>query len=151
MNEQKAISEKLNQPPHILPQLIDIVTGEQQYTSAEQEQRWQHLARCMYCQAFTGIYLLEVIESEVEPGSSKERARKLLIKLTSVMHRVLAVDIPPYVEMFVEQGGERAHQQFPMLGEHLPTCQACQAEVQNLYTWLRYIEQIRSAQRAGEN
>lgn len=140
-------SEKLNQPPHILPQLIDIVTGKRESSSAEQKQRWQHLARCIFCQTFAGNYLLEVIESEDQNGS-REIACKLLARLTSIMHKTLAEDIPAYAEILVEQGDERAHQRFPLLTEHLQTCRACHSEAQHLRAWLQYVGQAGFPQRA---
>lgn len=151
MEESEALiidSEKLNRPPHVLPQLIDIVSGKLKPSSTEQEQRWQHLAGCIFCQTLAGNYLLEVIEGEEEQDSSREAARKLLAKLTGIMHKTLAEDIPAYAETFIEQGDERARQQFPLLTEHLQTCQTCQSEVQHLHAWLQYVEQARSPQGA---
>lgn len=144
MKESKAITgepEGLCQPPHILPQLIDTVAEKLYFSSAEQTQRWQHLAECVYCQALLGTYLLEVIDREEEQESSRLRARQLLARLTGIMHRTLAADIPAYAETLVAQGDERARRQFPLLIEHMHTCPTCRSEARNLQTWLQYLEQ----------
>lgn len=131
--------EDISKPPHVIPQLVDMILGEQVF-SAQQQQAWDHLAVCIHCQTFLACYLHEVIAYDKEHGESEERAQKLLTKLAQIIHETLKEDIPAYVEALEKQGATAAARRFPQFAEHLPTCQICQLTVQNIHEWLHYCE-----------
>lgn len=126
---------ELEKPPHLVSQFIDMLIDQQPLSAELQEERWEHLELCIYCQGFLGTYLLKKIEYDTEHGESEEAAKVLLSQLKHLMHETLKKDIPAYVEMFLEQSETQARQ-FPLLVEHLATCKDCQDEVQALQTWL---------------
>ena len=149
MKEREVVSavdypESLNRPPHVLSQLIGIITAELQSSSDNQEQRWKHLAGCIYCQAFLGDYLLGIMANKEEFDLSTGAVRDLFSRLTRIMHQTIERDIPAYVEILVEQSAERAKRCFPLLSEHLQTCQDCRAAVRDLRKWLQQVEQART-------
>lgn len=126
----------LNKPPHVLSQLIDMITGELQLPPAQQEQRWEHLAECIHCQAFLGSYLIKMIEYNKAHGEPEEPAQELLSRLARIMHETLKEDIPAYVETLEELGEGHAKSRFPEFANHLQTCRDCQLAVQDLRSWL---------------
>lgn len=128
---------ELEKPPHLLSQFIDMLIDQQPLSIEQQEERWEHLEQCIYCQSFLGIYLLKRIEDDTQHGEVEESTKMLLSRLTHIMHETLQDDIPAYVEMFVAQGEIQAYKHFPLLTEHLVTCKDCQNEVQTLQIWLR--------------
>ena len=133
--------ESLVKPPHVLPQLINILTGQDQELPAQQEQRWAHLAECIHCQEFLRSYLVKMIEYDKEQGNPKGLAPELLTRLTHVMHEQLKEDIPSYVETLEEQNEEEANRRFPRFANHLSTCLDCQEAVQDLHSWLSKSEE----------
>lgn len=134
--------ERLKEPPHVLPQLIDLLIGQDQVLPAQQEQRWAHLAECAHCQEFLRRYLTKLIEYDKEQGNLEGQAPKLLAQLTHIMHEQLKEDIPAYVETLEEQNEEEANRRFPRFVKHLASCQDCQEAVQGLHSWLSQSEEI---------
>ena len=129
--------QDLNEAPHVLPQLIDMILGEQQVLPAQQKQLWTHLAECVHCQAFLGSYLLAVIESNKEHDEPEDQARELLNRLTQMIHETLREDIPAYIQRLEEQDEKEANRSFPQFAEHLQVCQDCQEAVRALRLWIR--------------
>ena len=132
--------EDVSRPPHVVPQFVDMILGEQQLSPTHQQQAWDHLAVCIQCQTFLECYLHEVIAYNKEHSEPDERVRKLLTKLAQIIHETLKEDIPAYVETVEKQGAATAARRFPQFAEHLPTCQICQLTVQNIHEWLHYCE-----------
>ncbi|GAC1407489.1 MAG: hypothetical protein NVSMB49_27480 [Ktedonobacteraceae bacterium] len=133
--------ENLNNSPHVLSQLIDILIEEDATLPDQQEQRWSHLATCVPCQAFLGSYLLKVIEYDEAHGNAKGPVQELLIRLIQNMHEILQEDIPAYVEALEEQK-EEVNKQFPQFSDHLQSCRDCQTAVQDLRSWLHQSSEI---------
>ncbi|MGI9061136.1 MAG: hypothetical protein ACR2H5_21445 [Ktedonobacteraceae bacterium] len=134
--------ESLEKPPHVLPQLIDILTGQDQELLAQQEQRWAHLAECVHCQEFLRSYLVKTIEYDKAQGNAEGSAPELLTQLTHLMHEQLKEDIPAYVDTLEELNEEEANRRFPHFAKHLAACGDCQAVVQDLHSWLSQSEEI---------
>jgi hypothetical protein len=126
----------LKKPPHVLPQLIDMITGKRQLPPEQQEQRWEHLVECIHCQTFLGSYLVKMIEYDKAHGNPAGTAQELLTRLTQIIHETLKEDIPAYVEALREQSEEETNNRFPRLAEHLQACRDCQSAVQDLRSWL---------------
>jgi hypothetical protein len=132
--------ESLKKPPHVLPQLIAILSGQDQELPAQQEQRWAHLAECIDCQAFLRSYLVKLIESDKAQDNAETLAPALLTQLTYIMHEQLKEDIPAYVETLETQNEEEANRRFSRFAMHLSTCRDCQGAVQDLHAWLSQSE-----------
>ncbi|GAC1429399.1 MAG: hypothetical protein PVS3B3_28660 [Ktedonobacteraceae bacterium] len=132
--------DDLQQPPHVLSQLIDMLFDERQSLLEQQEQRWAHLATCIPCQAFLGSYLLKTIEYDSVHGNPEGPAQGLLARLIQSMHQTLKADLPPYVETLEELGIEDANTRFPQFVEHLQTCRECQVVVQDMQERLQQRE-----------
>lgn len=133
--------KSLEKPPHVLPQLIDLLTGQDQVLPAQQEQRWAHLAECAQCQEFLRRYLAKMIEDDKAQGNPEGQAPELLTQLTHLMHEQLKEDVPAYIETLEEQNEEEANRRFPRFAQHLASCRDCQAAVQDLHSWLSQSEE----------
>ena len=133
--------EALQYPPHVLSQLIDMLSDEEQSLLVQREQRWAHLATCIPCQTFLGSYLLKTIEYNEAHGSPEGSVQELLARLIQSIHQTLEADVAPYVEALEEQGVEEANNEFPQFAEHLQTCRECQAAVQDVRVWVHQQEQ----------
>jgi len=134
----------LSQPPHALNQVIDMLVGNQPLPLEQQKERWDHLAHCLECQVFLGIYLVNLIEYDRAAGNPTEPAQELLTKLTAILndlHETLKEDIPAYVEALEELNVADANQKFPQLCEHVLFCQDCQEAVEDLRFWLRHLKE----------
>ncbi len=132
--------ESLEKPPHVLPQLISILTGQDQVLPAQQEQRWAHLAECVHCQEFLRRYLAKMIEYDKAQGNPEGQAPELLTQLAHIMHEQLKEDVPAYVETLEELNEEEANRRFPRFAMHLAMCRDCQEAVQDLHSWLSQSE-----------
>src|SRR5450755_1926064 len=131
----------LEKLPHVLPQLIDILTGQDQMLPAQQEQRWAHLAECVHCRLFLRSYLVKMIEYDKAQGNPEGLAPELLTQLAYIMHEQLKEDIPAYVETLEAQNEEEANRRFPRFANHLSTCRYCQEALQDLHSWLSQSEE----------
>ncbi len=141
MKENTAIllangSEKLDQAPHVLAQLIELLRGTSPFSPAQHRQIGQHLAECMHCQVFVELSLLTMIEDAQMHGNPIRPTQELLTRWSRITHATYKEDIPAYVETLMEQGDKKAHARFPLLAEHVQTCQDCQEEVRDLRSWL---------------
>jgi hypothetical protein len=119
--------ERLDMPPHVLPQLIDMMTGDWQPGPPDLELLLTHLVACLHCQ----IALATLIALELESNLSSEAAealRKLLTRLTTIIHETQAQHaLGAYIELFEAQGEDEANNKFPVLAHHLKRCKACQS------------------------
>lgn len=129
-------SEKLDQAPHVLAQLIDLLRGTLPFSPAQYQQIEQHLAECIHCQVFVELALLSMLEDAQAHHDPTEPAQQLLKRWSRITHATCKGDIPAYVDTLMEQGEEKACTRFPLLAEHMCTCQDCQAEVRDLCSWL---------------
>lgn len=129
-------SEKLNQAPHVLAQLMDLLRGTPLFAPAQSQQIEQHLAGCIHCQVFVELALLSMIEDAQAHNDPTEPAWQVLKHWSRITHATCKDEIPAYVDMLMAQGEEQACTHFPLLAEHIHTCQACREEVHDLYTWL---------------
>lgn len=141
MREHTAIShtthlEQLNQAPHVLTQLIDLLRGTLQCTPAQRQRIEQHLVTCLHCQAFVELSLLMMIKDAQAHGTPTEPARQLLTRWSRITHVTYKEEIPAYVETLMAQGEQKADTRFPWLAEHMHGCWDCQQEVRGLHSWL---------------
>lgn len=148
MDKKKAtaliISEysMLENPPHILPELINLVSSERPLNSSEQEQMLAHLAECIPCENALMTLLVVELENERQIGLSEEPAWRLISKLSEIKEETqIRDDIPAYIEALEVQGVEEANKRFPRLAEHLKKCKACQSTVEGVRSLLHDAEE----------
>lgn len=129
-------SYNLEQPPHILPVLIDLVGGEGHPNAVEQEQILGHLAECVLCQDALRTLLAIEIERYSQICITDEQIRKLISRLSNFIEKKqIQQDIPAYIEASELWGKEEAQKRYPGLAEHLQHCESCRllvSGVQNL-------------------
>ena len=128
--------EKLDQAPHVLAQLLNLLGGTGPLAVAQRQQIGQHLAICIPCQVGVEIALLAVIEDAQTREQPVQYAQKLLACLARITHATFKEEIPAYVEALLEQSEQEVHARFPLLTEHVNMCQDCQEEVRDLRSWL---------------
>ena|SRR6266566_6437142 len=147
--EETAIgSVMLDKPPHILPQLVEIVEGDWQPASTEQEQLLAHLVECEYCQVTLGV-LVEARLAEGSPGSSSEDpARQLLTRLGGITQKRQAhyEQIATYIETLDMSGEKAANEKYPELAEHLKRCKDCQFLVKSTRALIGQVEKAELVQ-----
>ncbi len=122
----------LEQHPHILLVLIDLIRGVGHPNPSEQEQILSHLVECVPCQDD----LRTLLAIELERDRPEEPIRKLISRLSSIIEKTrIRQDIPAYVEAIELWGDEEAKKRYPQLADHLQICKSCQlliTGVQNL-------------------
>ncbi|HYT37558.1 MAG TPA: hypothetical protein VEL49_10290 [Ktedonobacteraceae bacterium] len=132
----------LDKPPHILPQLMEIVEGDWQPTPTRQEQLLAHLVECEYCQVTLRV-LVEARLDEGSPGSSSEDpVRELLARLGGFAQKKQAhyEQIAAYIETLEARGEKAANKKYPELAEHLKQCKECQMLVKSTRTLIDLVE-----------
>jgi hypothetical protein len=117
----------LHEPPHILSQLMEIVTGDWQPPPTEQEQLLEHIIECEYCQISLSWLVDSVLTEENTNDSSDNLVRGLLARQRESMRKqhVHYEQIAAYIETLEAQGEEGASKNYPMLVEHLQHCTDC--------------------------
>ena len=134
-NACAASSERLEQAPHVLTQLLDLFENTFQPSPEQQQHIIQHLATCMHCQLVIEIVLQGLLEDAREHEEATEQAQSLLAYWLNLTHATLKEQIPAYVDLVLAQGEQSAGADFPLLAEHLQRCQKCRAEVRTLCEW----------------
>lgn len=135
-------SERLDQAPHVLTQLIDVLRGTLQLSPTQYQQVEQHLTICIHCQVFVELSLLSLIEDT--QTSDNEATRQLFARWLQITHATWQEAIPAYVDALLAQGAAYAQARFPLLATHMRTCQHCQAEVSDIFTWLSQLDDLSS-------
>lgn len=80
----------LSLPPHILPQLFELLAGGSLPDANEQQEMEAHLFTCSWCRV-TLLYLLSVAESaDQETGADPAPAHALLERWVELHHRLEA-------------------------------------------------------------
>lgn len=132
----------LEQPPHILPVLIDLVRDEGHPNSYEQDRILRHLAECVSCQDALRTLLAIELDQERQVGITKEPIRKLILKFSSIIEKIqIRKDIPAYIEAIESWGDEEARKRYPRLAEHLQHCKGCQSLVMGVQNLKREAEE----------
>lgn len=127
---------KLHEPPHILSQLVDIVTGDLELDSTKQEQLLEHLVDCEYCQTALVMLVGSELADDNASASSDNIARELLARQRETMQKKHGhyEQIAAYIETLQVQGQEEASKKYPALVEHLQHCIACRHLVESTRT-----------------
>src|SRR5579863_4296955 len=129
---------KLAKPPHILSQLMDIVTGDVELDTTEQEQLLEHLVDCEYCQTVLVMLVGAGLADDNASDSSENIVRELLARQRETMRKKHAnyEQIAAYIETLEVQGQEEANKKYPALVEHLQHCLDCRNLVESTRTLL---------------
>lgn len=133
--------EELDQAPHVLAQLLDLLNGTLHLSITRRRQIGQHLASCLPCQVCAAMALLAVVEDARARGEPVERIQRLLTCLLRITHAAFKEEIPAYVDTLIEQGEREARARFPWLTEHVRICQDCEEEVHDLRSWLAQLKE----------
>lgn len=123
----------LHEPPHILSQLMEIVTGDWQPPQNEQEQLLEHLIECEYCQiALAWLIDAKFVEDNAN-DSSGNLVRELLVRQRENMQKKHAhyEQIAAYIETLEALGEEEAGKKYTELVEHLQHCVDCRHLVES--------------------
>ncbi|MFI5422228.1 MAG: hypothetical protein ACHQ1H_14790 [Nitrososphaerales archaeon] len=135
-------SENIEQPPHILPALFDLLSGEGHPTSFEREQQLGHLAECKDCQDALRTLLAIELDQDRQVGITEKPIWKLISRLTSAIEKEqIRNDIPAYIETIELRGKEEARKRYPRLAEHLQKCKSCRSMVAGIQTLKHEAEQ----------
>ncbi len=135
-------SYKLDQPPHILLVLIDLVKGEGHLNADDQERMVGHLAECLACQDALRTLLAIELDQDRQVGITEEPIAKLISRITSIIEKThIRQDIPAYVEAIELWGDEEAKKKYPGLAEHLQNCQSCRSMVTGVQNLKREAEE----------
>ena len=143
MKERKAtvierIGSELFVSPHIVGLLIDLVMGEWQPSSAQQEQLIAHFTKCSYCR--TAIIVL----LSAEPEHSETVVQDLLTQFITIHHEIEGQEhehIGAYAEMIVTQGREEANRSFPTLAKHIRGCSRCKLLLEETLKFLNGLKE----------
>ncbi len=149
MNENKAsVMDKVHPyllaPPHIVDKLIDLVGGEWQPDSSQQEQMVVHLTECPYCR--TALIVLLSKEQEYDKLNSYPEApiHNLLTRFVTIHHEIEAQEyeqLGAYAEAIIAQGREEADKRFPILAEHIRKCPSCKSTLDETLAFLNEDEE----------
>lgn len=126
-----ANSESLEEHPHVVQKLINLVKNEWQPTPPQYEELLTHLTGCIDCQIALGTLI--AIEREYDRATSSPvgPAEQLLSRITKIIHETKARDeIRAYIELLEAKGEKKANKKFPQFVEHLKQCKACQLAVE---------------------
>ncbi len=135
-------NDNLEQPPHILIALFDLLRGEAHPTLYEREQQVEHLARCIPCQDALRTLLAVELDQDRQIGITEEPIWKLISRLTSVIEKTqIQNDIPAYIEAIELWGNVEAKKRYPRLVEHLQNCKSCQSLIEGIQTLKREAEE----------
>lgn len=117
----------LSTPPHTLPLLIDLFTGEEKQTSHQLDELCAHLLVCDACRS-AAVFLLNVVKDHDHQNTITTNIDDIITRLAQAQHVLEADDytkLGKYAETVVTQGGKLAAKQFPELASHLGVCQIC--------------------------
>lgn len=149
MKERKAtvmdkVRPDLLVPPHIVSELIHLVSGEWQPDLSQQEQLVAHLTECPYCRTALIILLSAEQEYERSSGSPEVSARNLLMRFVTIHHEIEAQEyeqMGAYAEAIVAEGKEKADKRFPVLAEHIRRCPGCKSTLEETVAFLNEHEE----------
>lgn len=104
----------LLQPPHLLPTLVDLFTGED--VAAPTDAQITHIATCPYCRVTFTAFQQAIRDAEAMERYTQQAA---------------------YAEAVVLHGTAEAGRRYPDVVRHVERCQACRETVAETIAWLR--------------
>ncbi|HLZ62872.1 MAG TPA: hypothetical protein VKR06_38480 [Ktedonosporobacter sp.] len=130
-------------PPHMVGELIRLVTGEWRPDDAQQEQLIAHLIECQDCR----IMLISLLSAEQEQlvDPSEGSLQDILAQFVAIHHKIAGLgyeQMGAYAEAIVDQGQDEADKRFPLLVEHLRTCPTCKVFLEDILLFLRETDEI---------
>ncbi len=133
--------DNLNKPPHIVPELINMMIDECQPSLPAREQCLKHLIECLSCQVALGTLLMTELDYDRQAGCSTEPVQKLLSRLTEITHKTqIQEQMGGYIEALQKEREEEANKQFPIFAEHLKSCKDCHSTVEGTLSLLVQVE-----------
>lgn len=141
--EQKAsidlICPDLLQSPHIVDELLHLLSGTLKLDSSAQKQLIAHYASCEYCRVFL-VILLTAEQKYVCADEQREAAIcAILEQFVAIDHKLMALDhehLCAYAEAIVAEGREAAASSNPIQSQHVCVCKNCCAEVDDIIKFI---------------
>ena len=148
MNENKAsvidkVHPYLLAPPHIVDKLIDLVGGDWQPDSSQQEELVVHLTDCSHCRTALIVVLSAAQEYEKLNDYPEVPIHNLLDRFVTIHHEIEAQEyehLGAYAEAIIAQGREEADKHFPILAEHIRKCPSCKSTLEETLAFLNEAE-----------
>ena len=131
-------------PPHIVGKLTQLVVGDWQPDSSQQEELIAHLTECPYCRTALIVLLSADQEHERLNKATETPAHDLLRRFVTLHHEIEALDyerMGAYAETIVAKGQEEADKRFPILAEHISRCPGCKSTLEETLAFLKEVEQ----------
>ncbi len=138
------VSPDLLVPPHIANELFDVVMGEEQLDSTQQEQMIGHLRACEYCRTALIVLLSADQEYEMSNNNTESSARNLLTQFVTIHHEITVHDyeqMGAYAEAIKAEGRKEADKRFFILAEHIRKCTSCRSWLEETLTFLHETEE----------
>jgi hypothetical protein len=133
--------------PHVLPLLMEMLSGNRQQASVQQEQLMAHLLTCHYCR--TAIIALQSVVQEYDRRNNHaaQPDRDLLVSLVHLSREIDAREareyerLGAYAETLIYEGQKSARRCFPDIVEHLKICSDCASLVKMTVNAIRESEE----------
>ena len=125
--------------PHIVYELFNVVIGECQLDSTQQEQIVEHLSGCEYCRKTLLALLSTDQEYELSKNYTETPAHNLLARFETIDHEIAVHDyeqMGAYAEAIKFEGRKKADKRFPELAEHIKKCASCRSWLKETLTFL---------------
>lgn len=126
-------------PPHIAGKMFQIILGDWQPNSTEQNQLIDHLLRCHDCR--TAVKILLSIEPEDtkikgDPKTPASDVRLLFEEIIDSIDEKEYQNLSAYAEKVHNEGREEADQLFSTFSSHLNSCPNCQIALHEILRFL---------------
>lgn len=132
--------------PHIFPALIELFSGGQRPSSAQQEQLVDHLTICHYCRTAI-IALLSAVWKHDHQNSAQEAAHELLERFADISRKIEAIEayaderLGMFAEAIVNEGPDKAASQYPGIAAHLKSCPDCLSVLDATVAYIRELKE----------
>ncbi len=115
--------------PHIMNELFQVVIGNLQPDSSQQEHMVNHLRYCEYCRTSLIILLSAEQKHENMKDGDEIATHDLLTQFVAIHHEIAIHDyehMGAYAEAIKAVGITEAAKRFPVLAGHIKRCTSCQ-------------------------
>ncbi len=130
--------------PHIVNELFNIVIGECELDSTQQEQIVEHLSGCEYCRKALLALLSTDQEYELSKNNAETPAHNLLKRFETIHHEIAVHDyeqMGAYAEAIKAEGRKKADKRFPVIAEHIRKCASCRSWLNETLAFLNESEE----------
>ena len=129
--------------PHIMSELFQVVIGNLQPDSSQQEHMVNHLRYCEYCRTSLIILLSAEQKHENMNDGGEIAVHDLLAQFVTIHHEIAIHDyehMGAYAEAIKAVGRNEAAKRFPVLAGHIKRCTSCQSWLEETLEFLNESE-----------